>query len=218
VTLQSAQALSARVPWGCAWYARSIISRLGLLLGDDFKAGKLGDPKRGRYRDVRGVTTGAHDNAADVGMVVARVCGISTAIEKDFSPDAEIHGIALSDSLLQQRTSLWFSFAFALIDAEGAPARCAQQLSFPTQASERLFAVLPGLAAEAAAVAGADLLLRVKKDDAPARRIQFSDLLIEAENDLVSIGDELATQTIDIGFAGLALIGRSLLLGYCDDR
>jgi hypothetical protein len=62
------------------------------------------------------------------------------------------------------------------------------------------------------------LLLRVKKDDAPAGRIQFSDLLIEAENDLVSIGDELAAQAIDIGFAGLALIGRSLLLGYCDDR
>jgi hypothetical protein len=28
----------------------------------------------------------------------------------------------------------------------------------------------------------------------------------------------MATQAIDIGFAGLALIGRSLLLGYCDDR
>jgi hypothetical protein len=62
------------------------------------------------------------------------------------------------------------------------------------------------------------LLLRVKQDDAPARRIQFSDLLIEAENDLVSIGDELAAQAIDIGFAGLALIRRSLLLGYRGDR
>jgi hypothetical protein len=46
---------------------------LGLLLGDDFKARKLGDPKGGRYRDVRGVTTAAHDNAAYAGIVVARV-------------------------------------------------------------------------------------------------------------------------------------------------
>jgi hypothetical protein len=57
------------------------------------------------------------------------------------------------------------------------------------------------------------LLLRVKQDDTPARGIQFSDLLIEAENDLVSIGDELAAQAIDIGFAGLAFIGRSLAAG-----
>jgi hypothetical protein len=65
-------------------------------LGDDFKARKLGDPKGGRYRDVRGVTTAAHDNAAYAGIVVARVYGIPTAIEKDFSPGAEIHGIGIN--------------------------------------------------------------------------------------------------------------------------
>jgi hypothetical protein len=104
-----------------------------------------------------------------------------------------------------------------LIDGERIPARSAHRLDFLAQAGEHLFPVLPGIATQAAAVAGTDLLLRVKQDDAPARRIQFPDLLIEAENDLVSIGDELAAQAIDIGFAGLALIGRSLLLGYCAD-
>jgi hypothetical protein len=62
------------------------------------------------------------------------------------------------------------------------------------------------------------LLLRVKQDDAPAPGIQFSDLLIEAENDLVPIGYELAAQAIDIGFTRLALIRRSLLLAYCGER
>ena len=76
----------------------------------------------------------------------------------------------------------------------------------------------PALAAKATAVARADLLLRIKQHDASARRIQFSDLLIEAKNDFVSIGDELAAQAIDIGFAGLPLIGRSLFLGHCGDR
>src|ERR1700733_1778767 len=98
------------------------------------------------------------------------------------------------------------------------PTRGAQHLLFPAQTGEQLFAVLPGIATEATAVARADLLLRVKQDDAPARRIQFSNLLIEAENDLVSIGYELAAQAIDIGLAGLALICCSLLLGHCGER
>jgi hypothetical protein len=98
------------------------------------------------------------------------------------------------------------------------PARSAHRLDFLAQAGEHFFPTLPGIATQAAAVAGTDSLLRIKQDDAPARRIQFPNLLIEAENDLVSIGDELAAQAIYIGFAGLAFIGRSLLLGYCGDR
>jgi hypothetical protein len=62
-------------------------------LGYHLKSRKLGDPKGGRYRDVRSVTTAAHDNTADAGMVVPRVNGVPTAIEEDFGPAAEIHGI-----------------------------------------------------------------------------------------------------------------------------
>jgi hypothetical protein len=61
------------------------------------------------------------------------------------------------------------------------------------------------------------LLLRVKQDDPPARWIQLPHLLIEAENDLASIGNELAAQAIDIGFAGAALIRCSLILGKSGD-
>ena len=79
-----------------------------------------------------------------------------------------------------------------LINTESAPAGGAQHLCFPAQASERLFAVLRKLTAQAAAVASAHLLLRVKQDDVPACRIQLPHLLIEANNDLASIGYELA--------------------------
>ena len=67
-----------------------------LLLGYHLKSHKLGDPKGGRYRDVRSVTTAAHDNTADAGMVVPRVNGVPTTIEKDFGPAAEIHGIGIN--------------------------------------------------------------------------------------------------------------------------
>ena len=66
---------------------------LNLLLGHHLKAREIGDAKGGRHRDVRGVTTASHDNAADPGMVVTRVYRVPTAIEKDFSPGAENHGI-----------------------------------------------------------------------------------------------------------------------------
>jgi hypothetical protein len=69
---------------------------LNLLLGHDLKARKLGDAKGGRHRGVRGVTTASHDNAADAGMVVTRVYRVPTAIEKDFGPGAEIHGIGIN--------------------------------------------------------------------------------------------------------------------------
>jgi hypothetical protein len=109
-------------------------------------------------------------------------------------------------------------FPLAFINAKGVPARGAEHRSFFAQASEHFFPILPSVAAEAAAVARADLLLRVKQDDVSARWIQFSDLLVEAENDFIPIGNELAAQAIHIRFAGLALIGRSLLLGYGGDR
>jgi hypothetical protein len=38
----------------------------------------------------------SHNNAADAGMVVARVYGVPTAIEKDFGPGAEIHRTDIS--------------------------------------------------------------------------------------------------------------------------
>jgi hypothetical protein len=41
--------------------------------------------------------------------------------------------------------------------------------------------------------------------------------LIEAENDLVPIGYELAAKAIDIGLAGLPLVRGSLLLGRGGD-
>ena len=75
--------------------AAARLALLALLLGDDLKARKLGDPKGGRYRDVHSVATPSHDNAPDAGMIVARVCGVPTAIEKDFGPGAEIHGIGI---------------------------------------------------------------------------------------------------------------------------
>jgi hypothetical protein len=46
--------------------------------------------------DVSGVTTAAHDNTADAGMVVPRVNGVPTTIEKDFGPAAKIHGIGIN--------------------------------------------------------------------------------------------------------------------------
>src|ERR1700733_8575581 len=72
------------------------ISSTNLLLGHDLKARKLGDANGGRHRGVRGVTTASHDNAADAGMVVTRVYRVPTAIEKDFGPGAEIHGIGIN--------------------------------------------------------------------------------------------------------------------------
>src|ERR1700722_5694412 len=73
----------------------SVSAGLNLLLGHHLKARKVGDPEGSRYCDVRGVTTAAHDNAADAGMVVTRIYGVPTAIEKDFGPAAEIHGIGI---------------------------------------------------------------------------------------------------------------------------
>jgi hypothetical protein len=64
---------------------RSVIS-LNLFLGHHFKTRKLGDPKGCRYRNVRRVATPSHDDAADAGMIVARVDGVPTASEKDFGP------------------------------------------------------------------------------------------------------------------------------------
>ena len=66
---------------------------LNLLLSHHFKAREIGDAKGGRYRDVRGVTTAAHDNTADAGMVVTRVYRVPTASQKDLEPGAEIHWI-----------------------------------------------------------------------------------------------------------------------------
>jgi hypothetical protein len=73
-----------------------VITMLNLLLCHDLKARKLGDAKGGRHRDVLGVTTASHDNAADAGMVVTRVYRVPTAIEKDFGTGAEIHGIGIN--------------------------------------------------------------------------------------------------------------------------
>jgi hypothetical protein len=70
-----------------------LITTLNLLLGHHLKAREIGDAKGSRHRDVRGITTAAHDNAADAGMVVTRVYRVPTAIEKDFGPSAAIHGI-----------------------------------------------------------------------------------------------------------------------------
>jgi hypothetical protein len=75
--------------------AAAWLAVLGFLLRDDLEARKLGDPKGGR-RDVRGVTTASHYKAADAGMIVARVYGVPTAIEKDFGPGAEIHRTDIS--------------------------------------------------------------------------------------------------------------------------
>jgi hypothetical protein len=66
--------------------AAAWLAVLGNLLRDDLEARKLGDPKGGRHRDVRGVTTASHNNAAEAGMVVARVYGVPTAIEKRLRP------------------------------------------------------------------------------------------------------------------------------------
>jgi hypothetical protein len=75
-----------------------VIRRLGfgLHLGDDFKARKLGDPKWVGIATSAGITTAAHDNTPDAGIVVARVYNIPTAIEKDFSSGAEVHGIGIN--------------------------------------------------------------------------------------------------------------------------
>jgi hypothetical protein len=70
-----------------------LITTLNLLLGHHLKAREIGDAKSRRHRDVRSVTTASHDNAADAGVVVTRVYRVPTAIEKDFGPRAEIHGI-----------------------------------------------------------------------------------------------------------------------------
>ena len=72
-----------------------MIASLNLLLGYHLKSRQLGDPKGGRHRDVRRVATPSHDNAPDAGMVVPRINGVPTAIEKDFGPAAEIHGIGI---------------------------------------------------------------------------------------------------------------------------
>jgi hypothetical protein len=75
------------------WNSSCAPDWLNLLLGHHLKAREIGDAKGGRHRDVRSVTTASHDNAADAGMVVTRVYRVPTAIEKDFGPGAEIHGI-----------------------------------------------------------------------------------------------------------------------------
>ena len=66
---------------------------LNLLLGHHFKAREIGDAKGGRHRDVRGVTTAPHENAADSGMIVTRVHRVPTPIEKHLEPGAEIHRV-----------------------------------------------------------------------------------------------------------------------------
>lgn len=66
---------------------------LSLLLGHHLKAGKIGDSKSSRHCDVRSVTTTAHDNAADAGVVMTSVYCVPPTVEKHFGPAAEIHGI-----------------------------------------------------------------------------------------------------------------------------
>src|SRR5271166_6619640 len=89
----------ARATDVCAWalYGATVAStRLAmhkLLLGHHLKAHEIGDAKGGRDRDVCGVATTSHDNAAHAAMVVTRVYRVPAAIEKDFGPGAEIHGI-----------------------------------------------------------------------------------------------------------------------------
>ena len=66
---------------------------LNLLLGHHLKAREIGDAEGGRHGDVGGVAAASHDNAADAGMVVARVYRVPAPSEKDLEPGAEIHWI-----------------------------------------------------------------------------------------------------------------------------
>src|SRR5258708_7410694 len=103
--------------------------------------------------------------------------------------------------------------SLARVDDEGVTAGGAQLTCLGAHTSERPLSVLGNLAAQAVGVARADLLLGIEQDDAPACRVQLPHLLIEANDDLVPIGNELAAQPIDVRFAGLPFRLRSLVLG-----
>ena len=65
-----------------ATVASTRLAMLNLLVGHHFKALEIGDAEGCRHRDVCCVATASHHNAADAGMVVARVHPVPTPIEK----------------------------------------------------------------------------------------------------------------------------------------
>src|ERR1700731_1415248 len=81
----------------CAESSRSMTSGAKLrrrrhFVADDeeFRQGSAAEV--GGERDIGGIPTDGHDDAADAGNIVPRIKGIPTAAKEDFEPTAEIHG------------------------------------------------------------------------------------------------------------------------------
>src|SRR5450755_4658714 len=73
---------------GASWVGRS--GRRDLQ-GDHFKARECAWAERGHDRDVGGIATACHQDAADPRLVVAGIERVPAAAEVDFEPGAEIH-------------------------------------------------------------------------------------------------------------------------------
>jgi hypothetical protein len=61
------------------------------LLGEDLEAGELARAERGYDRDVGGIASARHQDAADARLVMTRIERVPTAAEIDLKPSAEIH-------------------------------------------------------------------------------------------------------------------------------
>jgi hypothetical protein len=85
-----------------------LITTLNLLLGRHLKAREIGDAKGGRHRDVRGITTAAHDNAMRDGYD-ARLSFITQVLKIDLPSKRQTGGHAMHESAsfgIETRTTL----------------------------------------------------------------------------------------------------------------